>query len=123
MKLLALFLVAVCASSLQAQPAKSGAPVLSMSRYQGSSITIDPGYGTQLNSASSLRREWMILVDPSAPLQIAGEAGVDIGSAPGSGSNLGRYQYSVSSELIPTEPIRAYELRVHILALRNNAWK
>lgn len=115
---LTLFALGTIACSVSAQPVKASRslsnPAIWMDRYDGPSVKTDLGYGIILNKASSLRKEWFVLRDDSAPALLEGENGITIafGTAELGGSN--RYEYRLAHKLNSKEPLAAIELRVHV---------
>lgn len=92
---------------------KSAAVV--MDRYGGSSVVTDLGYGISLNKESSLKREWFVIRDETAPAALLGEVGVNVIYKSGEKYSSGQYQYEVIYQIKPQEPLTAIELRVHVL--------
>lgn len=97
----------------QPSPSKSAAVV--MDRYSGLSVKTDLGYGISINNESSLKREWFVVRDESAPAALLGEVGINVIYKSGEKYSSGQYQYEVIYQVKPQEPIAAIELRVHVL--------
>ncbi|WP_144289950.1 hypothetical protein [Ideonella sp. A 288] len=114
MKIVLVLALSAIVSSSIAQTAKPLQNALTVSRFEGTSVVTDLGEDVKLNRASTLKREWFVLNDPSAPLKIKGDAGVLIQYRSGGASRSGQFQYMASTEVIPSEPISAYELRMHV---------
>lgn len=106
------------ASNVQAQvpkPAVISRTAITMERFEGPSVTIDLGYGIVVNKASTLRREWFVLRDESAPALLDGPTGVSVSYKSGDRSSLSQYQYRIPYQIKAKESIAAIEIRVHVL--------
>ncbi len=84
-----------------------------MDRSEGTSIVTNLGYNVTLNKGSTLRREWFVIRDDAAPVQIEGAAGVNVIYK--SERSSGQYQYQIPYQLKAKEPVTAVEIRVHVL--------
>ena len=89
--------------------------VITMERFEGPSVTIELGHEIVVNKASTLKREWFVVRDETAPAVIEGAAGVSVFYKSGDRSSLGQYQYWIPYKIKAKEPISAIELRVHVL--------
>lgn len=81
---------------------------LEIKRISGGSITTKTFLGSKLNNRSSLSREFIIVNDPTCPLQLS-NVGIKTESA---GDN--KFQFTSVGNIIPKESISAYQI-IHIL--------
>ena len=113
--------IAACAVALgsyaqQLEKAPSGkVSSISLDRLGGGSVKVDLGYGITLNKDSSLKREWFVVRDESAPAYIEGNMGVSVQYKPGERSSSGQYIYSADYILKVREAISAVEARVIVI--------
>ncbi|WP_143434149.1 hypothetical protein [Hydrogenophaga sp. H7] len=106
-------------SAASAQQTKTASPAkassISMERFEGQSVITDLGFNVKLNGNSTLKREWFVVRDDSAPISINGAAGVQVVYKSGDKYSSGQYQYKVDYKLEPREPITAFQIRIHVL--------
>lgn len=86
-----------------------------MERSEGGSVITDLGYNISLNKDSTLKREWIVVRDENAPAVIDSSTGISVTYKSGEKYSSGQYQYKLSYQIKPREPITAFEVRVHIL--------
>src|SRR5690348_13589931 len=84
-------------SSTAAQPG-----ALTVERKDGGSVVTDLGYGIQVNKGSGLQREWIVVNDASAPVQVTG--GIQSKYKGSSG-----YAFSLQGQTVTTRPVVAIE--------------
>lgn len=85
-------------------------PEPTFSRETGGSIQTKLSAGISVNKDSSLQREWITMHDPSMPADLVGTVGIMTIYKPG-GSYSGQYEYSASYKILPTQALRAIEVR------------
>lgn len=103
------------ANAQTSKPAAASRASITMERFEGTRVTVELGYGIAVNKSSTLKREWFVVRDESAPAAIEGQAGVYVTYKSGDRSSLGQYQYQVPYQIKAKEPIAAFEIRVHVL--------
>lgn len=96
------FVAAACAASLT-----SGAYTLHSGEGDGVRVTLSSNI--VLNGQSSLRREFHVVRDASAPVEITGEPGITVAYNPGDRGIGGAYQYLGSFGFNVREPVVAVE--------------
>ncbi len=117
MKTAAIFaVISVCSLfNAHAQPAKPGkTTTISIERFDGASVVTDLGYNIALNKHSSLKRDDYVIKDESAPAFLKGPADFKISYKTGERYSSGQYLYGLNYVISPTEPITAFEVRVHV---------
>ena len=113
--LLSLLAFALNAHAQTPRPPQGVAPQIAIERTEGTSVTVNLGYGLALNKESKLKREWFTVRDPQAPATLDLNTGVDVIYKSGDRSSRGEYQYSVPYRIVPKEPITAFEVRVIVI--------
>jgi hypothetical protein len=94
--------------------AQAGKPTISMERFEGSSIRTELSRDIVLNKGSTLKREWFVVRDSSAPVAIEGSSGVSV-VYKSDGRYSGGYEYRASYQLKAQEPVTAVEVRFVVL--------
>ncbi len=92
-------------------PATTEQSALSMKRSVGGAVTTDLGYNIMVNKGSTLKREWFVIRDEAAPVEIDGATGVSVVFK----SERSDFHYELGYDLKAKEPITAVEVRVHVL--------
>ncbi len=87
--------------------------VLTMDRFEGTSVITNLSDNVTLNNGSTLRREWFVIRDDASPVQIVGSAGVNVIYK--SERSSGQYQYRIPYQLKSKESVTAVEVRMHVL--------
>lgn len=88
---------------------------ITIERYEGGSVVTNLGYNISLNKNSSIKREWFVVRDENSPVSIEGSTGIQVTYKSGEKYSSGHYQYNVTYQLKPKEPIAAFEIRIHVL--------
>ena len=107
--------VTLSASAQSPPPPHRGGSQIAIERAEGTSVTVNLGFGIALNKESKLKREWFTVRDPQAPATLEVNTGVDVVYKSGDRSSRGEYQYSVPYRIAPKEPITAFEVRVIVI--------
>lgn len=115
-RILFLSVFSACAfTGVYAQPTKQGkVAALSIERHDGQSVVTDLGSNIFLNKLSTLKREEFVITDELAPAVLKGSMGFKVLYKTGERYSTGQYQYSMDYLFIPTEPLSAFEVRVHV---------
>jgi hypothetical protein len=96
-------------------PGSAGAQTpLILERFEGGSMVIPAN--VKLNENSNLNREWFVLRDEKAPVQIDGKTGIDITFESGNAN----YFYSATYSLKALEPATAWDIRYVVLDVFGN---
>jgi len=90
---------------------ESTRPQLVIERTEGPEVKTTLGYGIVLNKGSSLKREWFVVRDPDAPVQIDGLTGIRVRYNSGERYSSGNFEYNATYSIIPKEPVSAVEVR------------
>lgn len=109
-----IMLVAIAAtvdSIAVAQP-KPTQPLL-VEKYDGYDVTVMLTSTIRVNGDSTLKREWYIVNDPSAPVTISERAGVLV-IYDDTRRSAGFFKYSAVTSLKHPEPLVAVEIRMHL---------
>ena len=105
----------IAAGSVCAQVQSQKAPMaMKMSQKQGESVVVDLGMGYTLNRGSTLQRQLYTIVDPTAPIQLDGDAEVAVKYFPSTRTSSGEYRYIGMFAVFPGEAITALEIRSQI---------
>jgi hypothetical protein len=92
----------------------SGQSLLAHDRYEGGSMVIPAN--VKINENSNLNREWHVLRDERAPVQIDGKTGIDVAFD----SENASYSYSASYTLKALEPVTAWDIHYVVLDVFGN---
>ncbi len=98
---------AIAQTSKQSNAIRSG---FITERFEGGSVKIDLGSGKLLNNESSLRREWYVIKDTTAPASFPEGGGLNVVYK----TAASKFQYNFDYRIAPNEPITAFEVRVHV---------
>ena len=80
---------------------------ITVSKSNGGSIVIDLGYDIKLNEGSLIEREWHTINNSKIPLEIIGDAGINIIYQ--SRNYSGDYLYKTNFNVLPKDDISAFE--------------
>tara|TARA_B100001121_G_C18631233_1_gene594478 strand:+ start:546 stop:1121 length:576 start_codon:yes stop_codon:yes gene_type:complete len=89
---------------------------ITVSKSNGGSIVIDLGYDIKLNEGSLIEREWHTINNSKIPLEIVGDAGINIIYQ--SRNYSGDYLYKTIFNVLPKDDISAFE----IIFITFNLW-
>lgn len=86
-------------------------PSVKVRRCDGGSIKIPLSHRIVVNQESTLRREWITVVDPLVPVEILGCVGIATKYNPGTDYSSGGYAYSCTLKFRAFEALQAIEIK------------